>query len=43
MLRIARIEKSPGVPEMRVWFTYDRQTVTVVFAEQIEPNGDEED
>ena len=39
-LRMARIEGAPGVPEMRVWFTYDASTVTVVFAE---PTEDDED
>jgi hypothetical protein len=41
-LRMARIRKAPGVPEMRVWFTFDETQVTVVFAEAVEDEDAEE-
>jgi hypothetical protein len=39
-LRMARIKGAPGVPNMRIWFTFDDHSVTVIFAETTEDDED---
>lgn len=37
---MATIQAAPGVPEMRVWFSFSDREARVIFAEECEPDDD---